>query len=123
MHEITILVQLVHTVEKEARANHIAEKIDTIVVQVGQLTSIVPKYLTEYYPNVTEGTLLEGSRLEVEVIKGNGLCHHCNKVFGIVQHKEKCPICQRKDWEMLSGQEFILKEIRIRETQELLLEN
>ncbi|MEG0962555.1 MAG: hydrogenase maturation nickel metallochaperone HypA [Lachnospiraceae bacterium] len=117
MHEITILVQLVNLVEKEARANHVAENIDTIVVQLGQLSSIVPKYLTEYYPNVTEGTLLYGSKLEIEMIPGNGLCHHCNKVFHIVEHKGKCPICNGDDWEMLSGQEFILKEIRIRESE------
>lgn len=115
MHEITVLVQLVNMVEKEAKANKIAEKIDTIVVQVGQLSSIIPKYLTEYYPNVTEGTALEKSKLELEIIPGNGLCHHCNKVFRIVEHKGKCPICNAKDWEMLSGQEFILKEIRVRE--------
>lgn len=115
MHEITILVQLVNMVEREAKANHIAEKIDTIVVQLGQLSSIIPKYLTEYYPNVTEGTKLNGSKLIIEMIPGNGLCHHCNKVFGIVVHKGKCPICGGDDWEMLSGKEFILKEIRVRE--------
>lgn len=117
MHEITILVQLVSLVEREARANHIAEQIDSIVVQLGQLSSIVPKYLKEYYPNVTEGTLLEKSKIEVEMIKANGLCHPCNKVFGIVEHKGKCPYCGGSDWEMLSGNEFILKEIRIKEKQ------
>lgn len=117
MHEITILVQLVSLVEKEARANQIAENIDSIVIQLGQLTSIVPKYLKEYYPNVTEGTLLENSNIEIEMIKANGLCHHCNKVFGIIENKGKCPYCNRDDWEMLSGEEFILKEIRIKEKQ------
>lgn len=120
MHEITILVQLVNMVEKEARANKLAEKIDTIVVQLGQLTSIVPKYLKEYYPNVTEGTSLKGSKLEIEMIPGNGLCHHCNKVFRIVEHKGKCPICEADDWEMLSGQEFILKEIQVRVHEETM---
>lgn len=117
MHEITLLVQLVNMVEREARANSLAHKIDSIVVQVGQLSQIVPKYLTDYYPNVTDGTLLSGSKLIIEMIPGNGLCHHCEKVFRIVEHKGKCPICQADDWEMLSGQEFILKEIRIREDQ------
>jgi len=115
MHEITLLVQLVQMVEREARANQLAKKIDSIVVQVGQLSEIVPKYLKDYYPNVTEGTLLSNSTLEVETIIGNGLCHHCNKVFRIVENKGKCPICKAEDWEILSGQEFILKEIRIME--------
>lgn len=115
MHEITLLVQLVQMVEREAKANNLAQKIDSIVVQVGQLSEIVPKYLKDYYPNVTDGTLLSGSTLEVETIIGNGLCHRCDKVFRIVENKGKCPICLGDDWEMLSGQEFMLKEIRIKE--------
>lgn len=116
MHEITVLVQLVNMVEKEAsRIDKLVEKIDTIVVQVGQLSSIIPKYLVEYYPNVTEGTLLEGSKIKVEMIPGNGLCQQCSKVFRILEGKGKCPHCGSRDWEMLSGQEFILKEILIRE--------
>ena len=119
MHEITLLVQLVKMVEKEARAHAIASQIDSIVVQVGQLTDIVPKYLTEYYPNVTEGTLLEGSHLEVEYILGNGRCPHCEKVFRVVENKGICPLCQTTYWELLSGREFILKEIRmVEETTE-----
>jgi len=117
MHEITLLVQLVKMVEQEAKANALVHKVDSIVVQVGQLSEIVPKYLKDYYPNVTDGTLLHGSKLIVENIPGNGLCHHCDKVFRIVENKGKCPVCQANDWEMLSGQEFILKEIRIREDE------
>ena len=113
MHEITLLVQLVKMVEKVARAHAIASQIDSIVVQVGQLTDIVPKYLTEYYPNVTEGTLLEGSHLEVEYILGNGRCLLCEKVFRVVENKGICPLCQTTDWELLSGREYILKEIRM----------
>lgn len=115
MHEITLLVQLVQMVEHEANANVLMQKIDSIVIQVGQLSAIVPRYLKEYYPNVTEGTLLSGSTLEIEIILGNGLCHHCNKVFRIVENKGKCPLCYSDNWEILSGQEFILKEIRIME--------
>lgn len=112
MHELTILVELVDMVESAMRENNI-NKIDTVVIQVGQLSSIVPRFMYEYYPNAIDGSMLEGTNLEIEMIPGNGLCHHCNKVFNIVKHKGKCPICQGDDWEMLSGQEFMLKEIRI----------
>ncbi|MFA6796682.1 MAG: hydrogenase maturation nickel metallochaperone HypA [Bacilli bacterium] len=114
MHELTILVGLVEMVEKEMKNSNI-KSIDTIVVQIGQLSSIVPRYMLEYYPNVTDHSLLKGSKLKIEMIPGNGLCHHCNKVFNVVKNKGRCPICQATDWELLSGREFILKEIVIRE--------
>ena len=82
---------------------------------MGQLSSIVPRFMYEYYPNAIDNSMLEGSNLKIEMIPGNGLCHHCNKVFNIIKNKGKCPICNADDWEMLSGQEFMLKEIRIGE--------
>lgn len=114
MHELTILVELVDMVEQAMKENNI-NKINMVVVQVGQLSSIVPRYLKEYYPNACANSKLEGSSLKIEMIRANGLCHHCNKVFNIVKAKGKCPLCQADDWEMLSGQEFMLKEIRIGE--------
>ncbi|MGH4039135.1 MAG: hydrogenase maturation nickel metallochaperone HypA [Sphaerochaeta sp.] len=114
MHELTILVELVDMVENAMSENHI-DKIDTVVVQIGQLSSIVPRYMKEYYPNACSGSKLEGSKLKIEMIPGNGLCHHCNKVFNVIKSKGRCPICNADDWEMLSGQEFMLKEIYIKQ--------
>jgi hydrogenase nickel incorporation protein HypA/HybF len=114
MHELTVLVELVDMVEQAMSENNI-DKIDTVVVQIGQLSSIVPRYMKVYYPNASCGSKLEGSKLKIEIIPGNGLCHHCNKVFNVVKNKGKCPICKADDWEMLSGREFMLKEIYIKE--------
>lgn len=115
MHEVTILVELIKTVEAAAVENNIDE-IDTIVVQIGEMSSIVPRYMREYFPNAAEGTLLEDSKLKIEMIPANGLCHNCNKVFKVVKNKGKCPYCSSADdWELLSGMEFILKEIIIKE--------
>lgn len=116
MHEVTILVELVKMVESAAKENNVA-RIDTVTIQIGQLSSIVPRYMREYYPNTTEGTILEGSELKIEMIPGNGLCHHCDKVFNVAKNKGKCPICGADDWEILSGREFNLKEIIVKEGQ------
>ncbi len=115
MHELTVLVELVDMVEKAMKENKI-DSIDTVVVQIGQLSSIVPRYMKEYYPNAIDGSKLEGSKLKIEMIPANGLCHQCNKVFNIVKNKGKCPLCNTDKWEMLSGQEFMLKEIYIKES-------
>jgi len=116
MHELTLLVGLVDIVEKEMKDNNI-KSVDTIVIQIGELSTIVPRFMVEYFPNATENSLLKGSKLKIEIIPGNGLCHHCNKVFKVVKNKGKCPICHADDWELLSGREFILKEIIIKEEE------
>ena len=42
---------------------------------------------------------------------GNGMCKSCNKVFNIKEYNGVCPYCDSKVWELLSGKEFIIKEI------------
>lgn len=114
MHEVTVLVGLIDMVETAAIENNI-DDIDTVVVQIGEMSSIVPRYMMEYFPNAAENTILEDSKLKIEIIPANGLCHNCNKVFKIVKNKGKCPYCNDDQWEMLSGTEFVLKEIVVRE--------
>lgn len=110
MHEIGVLYEIVKSVEKLAEENEVV-KIETLVLQIGELSSMIPKYLKNLYPGAVEGTILEGSELKIEVIPANGLCNDCNKVFHLTEHKGICPFCKTKNWEMLSGKEFYIKEI------------
>ena len=75
------------------------------------LLPLIPKYLKNLYPAAVEGTILDGSELEIEVLPANGLCKDCNKVFNVVINKGICPNCDTKNWELLSGKEFYIKEI------------
>jgi hydrogenase nickel incorporation protein HypA/HybF len=110
MHEIGVLMEVVKTVERFAQDNEV-ELIQTLVLQIGELSSMIPKYMKSLYPGAVEGTILEGSELRIEIISANALCRHCNKVFSLITNRGICPHCESKDWEMLSGKEFLIKEI------------
>ena len=110
MHEIGVLFEIVKSVEEFAQENEVT-KIETLVIQVGELSSMIPAYLKKLYPAAVEKTLLEGSELVIEILPANALCEHCKKVFALVPSKGVCPHCQTKKWEMLSGKEFYIKEI------------
>ena len=110
MHEIGVLFEIVKSVEKFAETNDV-EKIEVLVLQIGELSSMIPKYMKTLYPAAVEGTILEGSELKIEILPANGLCRDCKKVFNILVHKGICPFCETKNWEMLSGKEFLIKEI------------
>lgn len=110
MHEIGILFEVVKSVEKFAKENDV-EKIETLVLQIGELSSMIPKYMKNLYPAAVEGTILEGSELEIEILPANALCKDCRKVFKLVENSGICPKCDTKNWEMLSGKEFYIKEI------------
>ena len=110
MHEIGVLFEIVKSVEEFAQENEVT-KIETLVIQVGELSSMIPAYLKKLYPAAVEKTLLEGSELVIEILPANALCETCKKVFALVPSKGVCPHCQTKKWEMLSGKEFYIKEI------------
>jgi hydrogenase nickel incorporation protein HypA/HybF len=110
VHEIGVMFEVVKTVENFAKQNGVT-KIQTLVLQVGELSTVVPRYIEACYPAAIDGTLLQDTELEIEILPGNGICLDCNKVFNIMENKSVCPYCQSRDFELLSGREFNIKEI------------
>lgn len=110
MHEIGVLLEVVKSVEKFALENHV-EKIETLVLQIGELSSMIPQYMKNLYPVAVEGTILDGTQLEIEVLIANGLCKSCEKVYKIKENEGVCPNCGSNDLEILNGKEFFIKEI------------
>lgn len=110
MHELGILINVIDTVEKIARKNGLS-KIETLVLQIGELSSIIPRYIEACYPAAVDGTFLQDTKLRIEILPGNAICNSCNKVFNLIENNNKCPNCGSTEWEILCGKEFIIKEI------------
>ena len=110
MHEIGVMIEVVKTVENFAKRNGVT-KIQTLVLQIGELSSTIPRYVEACYPAAIEGTMLQNTELKIEVLPGNGICKECNKVFNIIESNSICPNCGSSHWDLLSGKEFMIKEI------------
>ena len=110
MHEIGVLIEVVKTVENFAKKNGVT-KIQAVVLQIGELSSMIPRYIEACYPAAVDGTMLQETELKIEILPGNGICKNCNKVFNLIENKNTCPKCESKDWDLLCGNEFMIKEI------------
>ena len=110
MHELGVVIEVVKTVENFARKNAVT-KIDTLVLQIGELSSMIPRYIESCYPAAVDGTLLQNTKLKIEILPGNGICKECNKVFNLIESNGKCPHCGSRDLDILCGKEFMIKEI------------
>jgi len=110
LHELGVMIEVVKTVESFAKTNGLT-KIDTLVLQIGELSSVIPKYVEACYPAAADGTLLQEAKLKIEVLPGNAICKRCDKVFNIIENNKQCPGCGSGSWELLGGREFIIKEI------------
>jgi len=110
LHELGVVIEVVKTVENFAKKNEVTQ-IDTLVLQIGELSSMIPRYIQACYPAAIEGTLLQDAKLEIEILPGNAICQKCNKVFNLIENNNKCPNCGSEEWEILCGKEFMIKEI------------
>jgi hydrogenase nickel incorporation protein HypA/HybF len=111
MHELGIMYHIVEKVLRVVETNQLTE-VETIVLQVGELSSVVPRYLHACFPAAADGTVLENAKLEIEILTANGICQSCRKVYSLLQHSRVCPECKGEEFEMISGGEFYIKEIR-----------
>lgn len=110
MHELGVVIEVIKTVEEFSKKNGLT-KIDTLVLQIGELSSMIPKYIEACYPAAVDGTLLQETQLKIEIIPGNGICQKCEKVFNLLENNNKCANCGSEDWVLLCGKEFMIKEV------------
>lgn len=114
MHEIGIVRQIVQTVTEFAAENDVKE-IAAVVVDCGELSLVIPKYLRQLYAPVAEGTILEHAELIINEIPGMAECDDCDEIFNVVQHKGYCPACGSFNKTVLSGKDFGIREIHVPE--------
>lgn len=110
MHELGIVYQVIRIVDDFSKQNCLT-KVDKIVLEVGELSQAVPRFIEECYPAAVNETEYEDTKLEVEVIKAEGRCRNCNEVYGVVEHRRVCPKCNNDQYDLLTGQEFNIKEV------------
>ena len=80
MHEMTLAIQAIKNVIEFAEDNGI-EKIDTVVLEIGELSLVVPEYMEDAYYAAVPHTMLEGTKLRIDTVPGNGICLDCGKVI------------------------------------------
>lgn len=111
MHELGILSSMLQTIDK-IMIDEKLSRIEKIVLQVGEISGIVPEYITECYPAAVYKTKFEDTRLEMEVIPGIVSCRDCGREFNAREFDLRCPGCGGESLAPVSGREFIIKEIQ-----------
>lgn len=103
---------MVKTVAAFARKNGI-DGIEAIVLQIGELSLVIPEYVAELYPAVVKGTPLENTRLEIETVPGMAECDACDEIYSVIACEGICPNCGSSEKTVLSGMVFLIKALRV----------
>lgn len=108
---MSTVVRFVSAALEEAKARGITD-IESITVEVGEMTDIVPDYLLRYYPAAVKGTLLEGSRLIVRTVPVKAECAACGTRFHPDRSNDyRCPSCGSTKAKLLAGKSTVLRSI------------
>lgn len=111
MHEIGVARSMVKTVTDFAGQNDIKE-VAEIVLDIGELSLVIPKYVEDIYPVVVGDTWLKDTKLVINVISGMA---ECNELFNVIEHEGYCPNCGSFEKTILSGKDFLIREMHIPE--------
>ena len=114
MHELGIMMEVIDTVESRLEEESSC-RVTRIVLQIGELSSVIPVYIEECYPAAVLGSSLENAELQIETIRATARCKSCNELFDLIPSKGICPACGCKELEPVQGREFLIKEIAIEE--------
>ena len=116
MHEVGVIRQVVRTVEDFAKENGITE-VSGIVLDVGELSLVIPKYVEDIYQITVKGSILENAELTINVIPGMAECDECDEIFNVIEHEGYCPKCGSFEKQILTGKDFLIREIHVPEEE------
>lgn len=109
MHEMSITQSVVELCEEHAKGR----KVLTVVLQIGALSGVVPESVEFCFEACTKGTALDGARLEIEQIAGEGRCPLCGALGPVDTLFDPCSACGAFGLELVCGEELRVKEIEI----------
>ena len=113
MHEMSYVMQVASMAERAAGKNN-ADSVSAVSIAVGEMTGLVPEYLTRYWPYAVKRTILEGSELVIDFRPVRMQCACCGKIYHPNRENHYlCPDCKTSKGTLLSGREFELKSITV----------
>jgi hydrogenase nickel incorporation protein HypA/HybF len=109
MHELAI---------SEAIVSEVCERVEgqvvRVVLEIGQLSALMPDSLRFCFEVAARGTRLEGAALEIMEIPGMARCRACGAPVTLgASPIGTCASCGGFDLQVVSGQELRIKAVEI----------
>jgi hydrogenase nickel incorporation protein HypA/HybF len=111
VHELSIAEAIAHKVRERAAGR----SVSAVAIRVGHFRQAVPDALEFCWTMVTDGTELEGSRLEIEQVPATVRCSDCDTVTTLDVPILVCGSCGGSTVTLLTGEEFVVVSLDILE--------
>lgn len=112
MHEISVMQSAMEIALEHANAQN-ARQIHRVKMRVGALSGVVPDSLEFAFDIVTQQTIAEGAKLEIEFVPALCRCTACGSEFEPKDFFYECPNCKSLAVELKQGKELELSYLEV----------
>lgn len=113
MHELGLVMHVIHSVEDVAAENHISE-VSAVTLEIGEVSGVVHRYMTDCWAWAVKKTeVLQNAELIIESTPAITHCDNCGKEYSTVSYGKICPHCGSGNTWLLTGTEMNIKEILV----------
>jgi len=109
MHEMSITQEIIEICLKHTNG----KKVRSLDVEIGELSGVVPEAIEFCFEACSNGTDLQGARLNIIKTPGIGLCMDCGAKTRLQLLYDACSKCGSFSVAIESGEEMRVKEIEI----------
>jgi hydrogenase nickel incorporation protein HypA/HybF len=113
MHEFAICENLLKQVSSIA-AEHEGSAVDSIHLQIGPLSGIVPELLRSAFPIAAANTVAAGAQLVIHPAPVRVHCRHCHADSEASPSHLLCAACGDWHTQLLSGDEMLLERVELK---------
>jgi hydrogenase nickel incorporation protein HypA/HybF len=110
MHELGIAMRIAEIATRVAKQEGL-QKVDIVLVEVGELSGIVPEALLFSFESAIKNSFLENTKLEINMIPAGAKCNTCQTEFRPEGFFSLCPVCKGVDCEIIAGKELFIKSL------------
>jgi len=112
MHELSLMEDLVTTIEQSVESGRVAGRIAVVHLDIGKLSAVVPDALRFCFEICAKGTALEGAELRVRQLAGLARCKACGAEREIDFAPPPCA-CGSIDQRVIGGDELRLAGVEV----------
>ncbi len=112
MHELSLCDDLLSQVNNIAAQNN-AQSVESITVQVGELSGVEPILLESAFDLIKVGTIAEQARLVLQTTAVVVFCRVCTAESEVTVNNLLCQACSSNQTEVVKGNELILSSVAL----------
>ena len=112
MHEMSLARNILDIVDEYMDTEN-GRVLKKVVVEVGELTAVLPQSLEFCYQALVENSRYHGSKILIKIVPLSGVCLDCHHSFKIIKFEFKCPLCQSSHIDVKGGQELRISHLEV----------